>query len=81
MPISEGEVPKAQHVCPACGYCPCCGRRQVRTFPQELPWPWVPSVAPPGTNPYSLTPHIETEINRMGGGEVTSTVAGTTSYC
>ena len=28
---------QTEHVCPACGYCPCCGRRNPQPF-----YPWYP---------------------------------------
>lgn len=32
-----------QHVCPACGYCPCCGRKNAVPVPSYPPWPGCPS--------------------------------------
>lgn len=29
------QVPQPQHVCPACGYCPCCGRQTLQPY---NPW-------------------------------------------
>ena len=42
--ICAPQVP--QHVCPNCGYCPCCGRRQeARPYDPWYPWtqpsPWA----------------------------------------
>jgi hypothetical protein len=32
-----------QHVCPACGYCPCCGRKNAVPVPSYPQWPGYPS--------------------------------------
>ena len=53
------------HVCPNCGYCPNCGRRNV--MPPHYPWgqyippqiPWQSPTAVPWTSPritYSVSP-------------------------
>lgn len=49
-----GRGSQEQHVCPACGYCPCCGRRV--TWPPTYPmtpvypppsYPWYPAYSNP----------------------------------
>ena len=44
-----------QHVCPACGYCPCCGRGGTPV--PYYPSPYVPPYQPtyPWYSPYTIT--------------------------
>ena len=47
--LKEGQLSQIQealdysktHVCPNCGYCPCCGRKNP-TVPYYPPWPGYP---------------------------------------
>ena len=38
--------PQPQHVCPACGYCPCCGRQTIQPHYTQPIWYWNPNTAP-----------------------------------
>lgn len=42
--LSRGGEPnqQTQHVCPNCGYCPCCGRINNPVVPYYPPWPEYP---------------------------------------
>jgi hypothetical protein len=55
--------PSAQHVCPACGYCPCCGRRSLTVDPYV---PYYPPYAPiwitPTTGPTYYPPNYVGDI-------------------
>jgi hypothetical protein len=51
-----------QHACPACGYCPCCGRGggYVPNYPLPYVPPYIPSY-PYYVPPYTITcaaPHL-----------------------
>lgn len=58
---------QTQHVCPACGYCPCCGRSRYYP-PLNPPWPGyphpyigdIPSWYTPMPTPYYLPPYTIT---------------------
>ena len=39
----QGEQSAQQHVCPNCGYCPCCGRRNLTVDPYV---PYYPPYTP-----------------------------------
>ena len=44
----EPTTPPVQHVCPACGYCPCCGRGTAAG-------PYWPYAGPIWFSPYKVT--------------------------
>jgi hypothetical protein len=53
-------APQPRHVCPNCGFCPCCGRRKYEVAP--YPYPYAPY------QPWPSPTWISTTTNTLNDG-------------
>jgi len=61
--LKKGQIDKIQealeysktHICPNCGYCPCCGRRTPYSQPYYPPYYPYPFYSQPEEDPYRIT--------------------------